>query len=605
MVPVWGQRFVRDFLSYSLPTLLAPGNVPGVAEVVPSKFVILTSEADEFAFHASKLFRKLRDVCPTEIRSIDHLITDGNQSTTITLAMADVVLTTGPPMVDTCFYFLVSDYILANGSLESALRRVQAGASGVLVGNFQVTRETALPWLRRRVGSSSDPLALEPREEVAWALQHLHPATVANIVNVGLNHNSHTNRLFWRVDDETMLGRFYLRHPLCIRPETSDFRIGSSADYSFVPEMCPSGAVVAITDSDEYFAVELQPADHEVDMLRLGPLLPKQLARSLSEWTTREHRDNVSDSHIFHRGEPSRRLGEVVVEADAYIAEAQRHLARRPKPHRGHRYWLGALAAFSAVHPSPLPPLLASHVYGFEQLRSLRGWEWRLRYRFTGRPPRFAPWVADWPDYRLILREIDGALKASDGHLLFAGARPSIYGIWAGSHSTRVHVVRSAALLAGVAQATAGLEEQVMLCVLELDRGDLRKSREIVDRVESLLAPGGRLVVSTDFQHGTAHRLAGLVAGDLALIDSHFVTRRRARGMVQAALSRVIHLARSQPWFGVPLAAVLGIPLGVASIVANVVALGRSTGTPRGSLTSFAMVAVKTGAAPRRDPHAG
>ena len=96
-----------------------------------------------------------------------------------------------------------------------------------------------------------------------WALNHLHPATLANTVNIPFNHNSHTNRLFWRVDGNTMIGRFYLMHMLCVRPEITDFMIGSSCDYSFIPEMCPSGNVEAITDSDEYLVVELQPRRHE------------------------------------------------------------------------------------------------------------------------------------------------------------------------------------------------------------------------------------------------------------------------------------------------------------------------------------------------------
>ena len=31
LLPVWGDHFVAQFLYYLLPTLLAPGNIPGVA----------------------------------------------------------------------------------------------------------------------------------------------------------------------------------------------------------------------------------------------------------------------------------------------------------------------------------------------------------------------------------------------------------------------------------------------------------------------------------------------------------------------------------------------------------------------------------------------
>jgi len=61
---------------------------------------------------------------------------------------------------------------------------------------------------------------------------------------------------------------------IAIRPEVTDFLTGSSWDYSFVPEMCPSGNVVALTDSDEYLVVEMQPRDHEARHLRWGALRP-------------------------------------------------------------------------------------------------------------------------------------------------------------------------------------------------------------------------------------------------------------------------------------------------------------------------------------------
>src|SRR5262249_50922152 len=159
----------------------------------------------------------------------------------------------------------------------------------------------AMPWLRERLGrGSTGHAAFSPRELMRWALGHLHPATLANTVNVSGTHNAHTNRLFWRVDDHTLLGRFYLMHMIAVRPEVSDFRIGASWDYSFVPEMCPSGNVSVITDSDEYLVVEMQPRAHEAGFLRQGPLRPEGLARSLSEWTTAQHRRNVAHSLVYH-----------------------------------------------------------------------------------------------------------------------------------------------------------------------------------------------------------------------------------------------------------------------------------------------------------------
>ena len=46
LLPVWGFRYVKQFLEFSLPTMLAPGNIPALAGTVPCTFVVLTSAAD-------------------------------------------------------------------------------------------------------------------------------------------------------------------------------------------------------------------------------------------------------------------------------------------------------------------------------------------------------------------------------------------------------------------------------------------------------------------------------------------------------------------------------------------------------------------------------
>ena len=345
VLPVWGRRFVRQFLELGLPTLLAPGNVAALAAKLPTRFVILTRLDDEDYIRHHPAFRRLCEVCPTEIRIIDHLITGSNYSTTITLGYTEAIRAAGDDMLDTCFFFLVSDYIVADGSFASVLERMMDGTSGVLVGNFQVVLEEALPWLQEQLNRSRTMLAMPPRELLQWALNYLHPTTVANTVNIPLSHNTHTNRLFWQVDSNTLLARFYLMHMICVRPETTDFIIGSSCDYSFIPELCPSNNVEVITDFDEYLVIEMQPLQHESRFLESGALRPKALAKTLSSWTTARHRENSEYSVVFHAEEIPASYVAAVAEADRFIGQVRALMTREPKPHRDHPYWRGAIAA--------------------------------------------------------------------------------------------------------------------------------------------------------------------------------------------------------------------------------------------------------------------
>ena len=121
-------------------------------------------------------------------------------------------------------------------------------------------------------------------------------------------------------------------HMLCVRPEVTDFVIGSSCDYSFIPEMCPSENVDAITDSDEYLVIEMQARTHESKFLRPGPIEVIPLAKSLSEWTTIVHRKNASHSLFFHASDLPAEINDSIKKADVFIADVARHLSPKPQP---------------------------------------------------------------------------------------------------------------------------------------------------------------------------------------------------------------------------------------------------------------------------------
>ena len=250
----------------------------------------------------------------------------------------------------------MSDYLSADGSLAAVMRGFQSGASGIFAGNFQIVAEDAIPSLRRSIDLQSSVIAVTNRELLAWSLRHLHPATIANFVDCGLSHNSYIDRLFWRVDEETVIGRFYLMHPIGVRPEIADFEIGSSFDYSFIPEMCPSGKILTLCDSEEYFVVEMQNRDHEHDKLVPGPLGKAQLAAQLSEWTTAQHRANAAHTIVFHAADEPANIADAAAQADRYIASVGKLLSPQPQPHRGHHYWVGSIAVNRSTHRAGTSP---------------------------------------------------------------------------------------------------------------------------------------------------------------------------------------------------------------------------------------------------------
>ena len=487
LIPVWGYEFVRKFLDRSLPTLLAPGNLPAIATVLPTEFIFLTSEHDKTHIREHPAYERLAMVCAVRFHEIDDLVMQGNHSTTLTLAYARKIKRSDPSTLDTCFFFLVSDYLMADGSLAAVLARMQAGASAVQVGNFQTVEDEGDEWLDRHLAAGAGAVALPARELMRWALTCTHPATIANTVNNPVCHNKHTNRLFWRVDDNTLIGRFYLMHMICIRPEITDFVIGSSCDYSFVPEMCPSGNVVTIGDSDEYLAVEVQPRDHEARFITWGPARPRDVAISLSEWTTARHRLNVHDTIVYHADELPASLSCVMDEAARFISKISKELPPTPQPHRDHPYWRGAIAALEAAKHASLATETQWAILGRSH-RSIASRLSEVGPMVWGRPPEVKRGHPRWRDFSRHRAAIEAAIAEVGPRWLIASTLGTVFADWVAKRvpqAIRLPLRRLQRFRAG-----GTFPERLDGCFLELHEADFTAAGEIVDSLVPSLRPG-------------------------------------------------------------------------------------------------------------------
>jgi hypothetical protein len=263
---------------------------------------------------------------------------------TLTLAYTRAIADCGEDMLNTHFIFMNADFVLADGSLRSLMNHVLAGRSIVLGPSFRATAETVEPHLRAVV-TDSGVLAIPPRHLARLALPHPHPTTVAKIVNQGFCHSSQPNQFFWRLDKQTLLGRYYLIFMLCLKPERIVRRINSYCDYSFIPEMCPSGDEVAMDDSDQFFMLELQRRNQEMFLVRLGTQSDAEIAASLSSWTTAEHRRAAKFDIVFHAADLPPGIGNAKAEARAFVENIERMLGP-PLPHTYHPHWVGGVDVF-------------------------------------------------------------------------------------------------------------------------------------------------------------------------------------------------------------------------------------------------------------------
>lgn len=600
LLPLWGRRYVEQFIEYGLPTLIAPGNLPAVAQALPCTLTFLTSTEDATILREHPAWNYLASICDVEVVLIDDLITGDNYSTTITLAYARAVRAAGPAMVDTCFFFLISDYLIADGSLANVLSLMQEGASGVLAGNFQVVEEEASKTLYRTFDQGTPEMVLPARKLMAWALDHLHPMTAANMVNFPVCKSSHSNRLFWRVDENTLIGRFYLMHMICIRPEVADFVVGSSCDYSFIPEMCPSGNVVLMTDSDDYLVVEMQPREHERAFLRMGPPKPAQIAVALAEWATARHRKNARSTIVFHAADIPTRLADVVVEADEFINQINDLLPRVPQPHREHPYWIGAISAHRwalrerARETGETVGADEDDVEG----SSLRGVMQDIRDFVFGRPPHVRPWHPRWPDYHTVAAKARKLLAGRpNSQAVIVSSNPAMFGSrWLedAAETTSLDLRR---LLMMDRQRYLKYVGSFDLALYVAEEVDLPTIRANLARIWPLIKGGGCLMVVAfngrgimyGYGFGTtiAHYSAGFLDLAAQITEASFVRAGRIRWSSLRAMAFLHGGMLRRPALFCPFAAVSSIFLLPGSLIGNLRSVtARATEPPQSVICS-------------------
>ena len=424
LVTVWGDSYIEQFATFALPSFLAPGNLPALNKVTDLEVIILTSAGSVSIFSQKASFQQLGRICDVRFIEIDDLITSGAYGVTLTLAYARGVMESGNDMANTYFVFMNSDFVLADGSLSNLAKYILDGQSVVVAPSFRATSEELEPRLLTFVDQLSMALTISARRLVSLALGHMHPTTIAKIVNQDFCHSVEPNQFFWQVDDQTILGRFYLIFMLCLKPERVISKINSFCDYGFIPQFCPSRNMILMDDSDEFFMLELSKRTQENFLLRPGRQSVHEIAQSLSNWTTREHRLSAEHNLVFHAEDIPAETEKFKTCAETFITDISKHL-KEPMSHEYHNYWLTGINHWQRLrrekNRSDLPPeiedhpRMRTHQYKKTHIRLLN---W-LHPLLGGTIPNLRPWHYAWHDFRVLKEHLRRILSQKETRILF------------------------------------------------------------------------------------------------------------------------------------------------------------------------------------------
>src|SRR5215472_8849196 len=171
----WGEKYIHELLSLTLPALLAPGNLPSVAASVPCELVILTEERFFATVNSHDSLLRAKEFCPLRLVGLDDLITVKDKyGMALTHALHRGFSDLGPAMTESWQIFLNADFVLADGSLRNLLGHLARGERLVASPSYCVVAAEVIPELRRRVDQNTSTLSMSPRELAAIAIKYRH-----------------------------------------------------------------------------------------------------------------------------------------------------------------------------------------------------------------------------------------------------------------------------------------------------------------------------------------------------------------------------------------------------------------------------------------------
>ena len=323
-VVVWGMTHTKVFIDIGLPSLLAPGNLPGAVTLCRSRFRLYTRLDDLKLMCAAPAFQRLLAMLPVDIILIDNWFdsaADNAPHALMSRAHREVLQHAHTQQADTVF--LPPDCVWADGSLTNLERIAARGARIVHVAGLRLILEEMVPTL---VDQWRTPdgcvLPIPPLDLTRLALSHLHPISQASFFCEYGTRMMPAN-LLWKVGDEGILARCFHLHPLLVKPNefSATFRKTIDDDLSIVLGEDGSRDVV-VNDSNDVLVFELSSRSHRVQADYLKGSI-SEIAAWAEVGANARHRELVRTPIRLHTGTMTPEQWQLVeAEADYVVSAA-------------------------------------------------------------------------------------------------------------------------------------------------------------------------------------------------------------------------------------------------------------------------------------------
>jgi len=353
--PVWGEAYVERFLKLSLPAQLSAGNMQAMPRD-RSHYLICTRERHFAAIRESAAFRRLEQLVPASLLSLDDLPDPGSNPNPHELQTAafNRGLRFGRGR-NAAFIFLTPDVLLADGAFSRLVALCEErGKRVVTIASIRMCVDGASECLDDHRTGTPGEIAIPARDLVRHCLGDIHPISAAHIVTEhGVKAAQHH---YWPAGTDGFLIHAFHLSPILVWPEVNGVSIRSTLDDDYVGRACPTRAGwYTSTDSDEICQVEFSARNHKSHIVSPFYLTEAHLRHFMAASTNETHRELFRTAFRFHASPVDPTVwAPVEAEAAAYVTGL---LDRFERDH------VQPLRAVAAARPASARRRLLSRVF--------------------------------------------------------------------------------------------------------------------------------------------------------------------------------------------------------------------------------------------------
>lgn len=296
-VAFWGPLFRRRFVEWNLPTLLAPGNVPALAQALDVRLLIITSDEDRALVSQSPLLKRMADHVEVVIERVPEV--SGGDKYRVVTGSFEMALRIADAW-DARLFITNPDSVYADGALSAFIEPICAGKQFILGTAISVDERSFERWMKSQhfpVGEGV-PLLIPPRALVRGIADNLSREESCRVWGAP-EMTVDSGQVHWMVADQGFVTYTAQLAPLVSR--SKPIVLESTYDVSMLRQnRVITRDCAFMSDSDAFCCAHIVGDEYQPTYTLHRPGTAWDIARWLRELGDRYHRRNMRRPIFYH-----------------------------------------------------------------------------------------------------------------------------------------------------------------------------------------------------------------------------------------------------------------------------------------------------------------